>query len=167
MTTRKLTFSAVLVAIGVVLGNIVYIPIGVSKCFPIQHAINFISAISLGPVLGSLIGFTISLMRNILGTGSILAFPGSMIGALLAGLVYKRTRNKYMAGLGEIVGTGIIGGLVSFPLAKIFLGKEVLAFFFVYPFLISSASGVIVGILLDKTIDFKSVVDGDRTLRRV
>ena len=46
--TKKLTMAAMFVAIGVVLGNIIYIPVGVSKCFPIQHAINVLAATILG-----------------------------------------------------------------------------------------------------------------------
>ncbi len=90
--TKRLTMAAMFVAIGVILGNVVYIPVGVSKCFPIQHAINVMSAVILGPGYGVLIAFVISLLRNILGTGSLLAFPGSMIGALLAGFAYKYTK---------------------------------------------------------------------------
>lgn len=33
---KKLTMAAMFVAIGVILGNIIYIPVGVSKCFPMQ-----------------------------------------------------------------------------------------------------------------------------------
>jgi len=43
MQTKKLTFSALLVAIGVMAGNIIYIPVGAAKCFPVQHTINVIS----------------------------------------------------------------------------------------------------------------------------
>ena len=159
MKTRKMTLGAMLVSIGVVLGNILYIPVGMSKCFFVQHSINLIAGISFGPAYAVAIAFLISLIRNILGTGSLLAFPGSMIGALLVGLVYKRTKNKYLAGLGEVFGTGILGGLVSFPLAKIFMGKEVLALFFVYPFILSSIGGNLIGLVLMKLIDFERLLE--------
>ncbi len=162
MQTRKLTFSAILIAIGVILGNLIYIPVGMSKCFPVQHTINFIAAISLGTGQGVAIAFLISLIRNILATGSLLAFPGSMIGALVAGFLYSRTRKKSMAALGEVIGTGLIGGLLAFPIAKYIMGKEVLALFFVYPFLLSTIGGTLIGIALDRIIDFRSLIgDGD------
>lgn len=148
MNIRKLTLSAMFVALGVVLGNIIYIPVGVSKCFPIQHTINVLSAILLGPGFSVSIAFIISLLRNLLGTGSLLAFPGSMIGAFLAGILYKKFKNKYLAAGGEIIGTGIIGGLLAFPISKFVMGNEVLAFFFVYPFLLSTVGGSIVALLL-------------------
>ncbi len=162
MKTRKLTFAALLVSIGVILGNLVYIPIGMSKCFPIQHAINLISAVSLGPVFSVSIAFVISLIRNILGPGSLLAFPGSMIGALLAALIYKYSSNKILAGVGELIGTGLLGGLLAYPLASYFMAKELALLFYVYPFFISSLGGVILGLILLKLIDFEKLVNKDR-----
>jgi energy coupling factor transporter S component ThiW len=70
-------------------GHLIYIPVGVAKAFPIQHLINILSAVLLGPAYALWNAFAISLLRNLLGTGSLLAFPGSMIGALLAGLLYQ------------------------------------------------------------------------------
>jgi len=69
MDTKKMTFSALLIAMGVFLGNLIFIPIGVAKCFPVQHAINVISAVILGPFYSVTIAFSISLLRNIIGTG--------------------------------------------------------------------------------------------------
>ena len=151
--SRKLTISAMFVSLGVVLGNIIYIPVGVSKCFPMQHTINILSAITLGPVYSIIIAFLISLIRNILGVGSLLAFPGSMIGACLAGIIYKKTKINYLAAIGEVFGTGILGGLAAFPIAKYILGKEILAYFFVYPFILSSAGGAIIALILMKTLE--------------
>jgi len=150
MNIKKLTYSAMFVSLGVVLGNVIYIPVGVSKCFPIQHTINIITAIFLGPLPSTLIAFLISLIRNIMGTGSLLAFPGSMIGAFLAGIFYHKMHNKYFAIIGEVIGTGIIGGLLAFPIAKFIMGKNVLAFFFVYPFLLSTVGGAIIALVLLK-----------------
>lgn len=148
MKTKQLTFSALLIAIGVLSSHLIYIPIGPSKCFPVQHAINVISAITLGPwyALGN--AFLISLLRNILGTGSILAFPGSMIGALFAGVLYKKFSNMLIALTGEILGTGLIGALAAYPLAKIILGKNIPLFFFVTPFAISTIGGSIIAYAL-------------------
>lgn len=148
MNTKKLTLAAMFISLGVILGNFIYIPIGVSKCFPVQHTVNVLSAIILGPSFSLAIAFSISLLRNLLGTGSLLAFPGSMIGAFLAGLIYKKSNNKYFAVGGEIIGTGIIGGIVAFPIAKYIMGNEVIAFFFVYPFLISTIGGSIIALFM-------------------
>ena len=37
MQTRKLTSAALLIAIGTLSAHLIYIPAGVSKCFPVQH----------------------------------------------------------------------------------------------------------------------------------
>ncbi|HYE83382.1 MAG TPA: energy coupling factor transporter S component ThiW [Clostridia bacterium] len=145
MQTKKLTFSALLVAIGTMAGNIIYIPVGAAKCFPVQHTINVISGVLLGPWYAVANAFLISLLRNVLGTGSLLAFPGSMVGAFLAGFLYLKSGKKAWAVLGEVFGTGILGGLLAFPIAKIILGKDVAAFYFVIPFLISTIGGSIIG----------------------
>lgn len=141
METRKLTFTALFMAVGVLSAHLVYIPVGVSKCFPIQHAINVLLAVLLGTRYSVGAAFGVSVLRNILGTGSLLAFPGSMFGAALAGILYSRTRSIWGALAGEIIGTGIIGGLIAYPVAKYFLGSGVGAMFFVVPFLISTAGG--------------------------
>lgn len=154
MKTRKMTLSSLLIAIGVIAGNIIFIPVGAAKCFPIQHTINIISAVILGPSYSVATAFCISLLRNILGTGSLLAFPGSMIGALLAGILYQKTNKVPLAILGEIFGTGILGGLVAFPIAYLIMGKKVAALFFVTPFLISTIGGSIIAYFLIKAWDF-------------
>ena len=48
MQTRKLTSAALLIAIGTLSAHLIYIPAGVSKCFPVQHAINVMGAVRTG-----------------------------------------------------------------------------------------------------------------------
>jgi len=151
MQVRKLTFTALFIAIGVVSAHVVYIPIGVSRCFPVQHAINVLLAVLLGTRYSVSAAFGTSVLRNILGTGSLLAFPGSMIGAALSGFLYKKTNHILGAIVGEIVGTGILGGMVAFPIAKYLIGSQVGAFFFVIPFLVSTTGGSIIAYVVYKT----------------
>ncbi|HMM19140.1 MAG TPA: energy coupling factor transporter S component ThiW [Selenomonadales bacterium] len=151
MSIRKLTFTALFITIGVVSAHLVYIPVGVAKCFPVQHAINVLLAVLLGTRYSVSAAFGISLLRVLLGTGSLLAFPGSMFGAALAGILYKRTNHILGAVIGEIVGTGVIGGLAAYPVAKFLVGSPVGAFFFIIPFLISTAGGSLIAYLLYQT----------------
>ncbi len=146
MNIKKLTTASLLAAIGVASGHILYVPVGASKVFPVQHTINLLSGVFLGPGYAVAVAFTISLMRNLLGTGSLLAFPGSMIGALLAGLLFRRTKSALLAMLGEIIGTGIIGGIVAYPVAAFIMGREAAVLFFVTPFLLSSTVGAVIGL---------------------
>ncbi|MBT9156565.1 MAG: hypothetical protein DDT37_01552 [Firmicutes bacterium] len=148
MHTKKLTLAALLIAIGVATAHLVVFPLEVARIFPIQHAINVVAGVLLGPWWAVGVAFSTSLMRNILGTGSPLAFPGSMIGAFLAGAVYARTRCGLKAVAGEVFGTGILGALLAFPVARFLLGRDVAALFFVVPFLASSSAGAVLGYLL-------------------
>ncbi len=153
MQLRKLTSASLLIAIGTLSAHLIYIPAGVSKCFPVQHAINVMGAVLLGPDYAVAIAFLISCLRNMFGTGSLLAFPGSMIGALLAGLAYKHYKNIPAAMAGEIFGTGIVGGLAAWLLASALLGSKAVAWFFIPPFLVSTIGGsIIAGLLLKSGI---------------
>ena len=151
MQVKKLTSAALLIAIGTLSAHLIYIPAGVSKCFPVQHAINVLGAVLLGPDYAVAIAFVISCLRNMFGTGSLLAFPGSMIGALLAGLAYKQWRNLPAAMTGEIIGTGILGGLTAWLIASTLLGRKAVAWFFIPPFLVSTIGGSIIARLLLKS----------------
>jgi energy coupling factor transporter S component ThiW len=151
MQTARLTLSALLIAIGTLTANLFYIPAGISKCFPVQHCINVLAAILLGPSYATGIGFVIALLRNMFGLGSLLAFPGSMIGAFCAGILYARFKNVKSAMFGEIFGTGILGGFVSFLIAQYVLGKATVAWFFIPPFLVSTIGGSAIAGLLIKS----------------
>ena len=92
--------------------------------------------------------FVTSLLRNLMGTGTLLAFPGSMCGALLCGLLYKYGKHLPYAYLGELFGTSVIGGLLSYPVATLLMGSESAVFGFVMPFFISSLGGTILAVFL-------------------
>ena len=53
-----------------------------------------------------------------------------------------------MAYIGESIGTGIIGGLVAFPMATLIMGKEAALFAYVMPFMISSLGGATISIMV-------------------
>ena len=143
----KLVLSGMFVALAVVLSTF-SIPVGGSKCFPIQHMVNVLAAVFLGPWDGVGIAFCTSLIRNILGTGTLLAFPGSMIGALCCGLVYKHTGKLTLTYIAEVIGTGILGGLLAYPVAAFVMGKEVALFVYVVPFLVSTIGGTVIAAVL-------------------
>lgn len=157
-STQKLSYSGLLIALGVVTGSLFYIPVGAAKAFPIQHLINVISAVLLGPAWAVGNAFCISLLRNIMGTGSLLAFPGSMIGALLAGLLYQKTKKTLFALVGEVFGTGIIGALVSYPIAKYLIGIDKGTFFFITPFMLSTLAGSIIAYIMLKALSYTSLL---------
>ena len=136
------------VAIAVAGSAFVSFPAGIARAYPIQHAVNVLAAIMLGPIPALTIAFMTGLVRLLTGTGSLLAFPGGMIGAYLAGLMYKRFGKSVFAAIGEVIGTGLIAPFFAIPYAKILMGTTITTFFLVPPFLISSFSGAALGILL-------------------
>lgn len=145
---RKLTIAAMLVAVAVV-GSLFSIPMFGSKCSPVQHMVNVLGAVFLGPGYAFGMAFVASLLRNLLGLGTLLAFPGSMIGALLCGLLYKAWPRLPVAYAGEVFGTGILGGMASYPVAALLMNNASAALFtFVPSFLLSTAVGAAISVLV-------------------
>lgn len=147
--SNKLAISGLLIAIATIFGTF-SIPIFGAKMSPVQHFVNVVSAVVLGP--GYAIGnaFITSTLRNILGTGSLLAFPGSMIGAVLAGLAYRKFKDIRSALTGEIIGTGILGALAAYPIATLVLGKEVALYVYIMPFSVSCIGGALLAYIFLK-----------------
>ena len=126
VSAKKLALAGMFCALCVV-GSVFSFPMFGSKCAPVQHMVNVLCAVLLGPWWGVGVAFVASLLRNLLGLGSLMAFPGSMFGALLC-------------------------GLCAYPVAIFLMGKSAgdIAFYaYIVPFLISTGVGaVIAGILV-------------------
>ena len=88
VNTKKLALAAVFAAIAVV-GSTFSVPVFGSKCAPVQHLVNVLCAVFLGPAYGVAAAFIASVIRNLMGLGSLLAFPGSMCGAFLSGYLIR------------------------------------------------------------------------------
>ena len=130
---RKLAVAGMMTALGVVLSTF-YIPVGVSKCFPVQHLLNVLAGIFLGPWYALGFSFCTALIRNLMGTGSLLAFPGSMVGAFCC-------------------------GMLCYPVARFLMGNaEAALFTYVMPFFISTLGGsALAAILLAALYQSKAV----------
>lgn len=155
MKTKDVARAVILVAVAVALSPF-FIPVGISKCFPAQHMVNVIGAVMLGPWYAVAVAFAAAVIRNIMGLGTLLAFPGGMIGALLAGLAYRYTKNTWAAGVGEVIGTGLLGALVSvWIVGPVFMGRQMAVATMVVAFSVSTVGGTIIGLtalrLLKKT----------------
>ena len=144
---RKLCFAGLLVAVAVI-GSLLVIPVFGAKCSPVQHMVNVTAAVLLGPGYALGMGFAAALIRNLLGLGTLLAFPGSMIGALLSGLAYRIFPKLSAAYAGEVFGTGVLGAIASYPVAALLMGNSTAALFtFVPSFLASTVVGAAVSVL--------------------
>ena len=151
LSVKKLALAGMFCALAVV-GSVFSFPIFGSKCAPVQHMVNILCAVLLGPYYGVGVAFVASLLRNLLGLGSLMAFPGSMFGALLCGLTYHNAKQLLPTLVAEVFGTSILGGLCAYPVAILLMGKSAgdIAFYaYIIPFLVSTAGGaVIAGVLL-------------------
>nr|WP_325190685.1 energy coupling factor transporter S component ThiW [uncultured Selenomonas sp.] len=146
--TRKRTYAGILTAIAV-LGSVLSFPVLGSRCAPVQHLVNILAAVLLGPFWGIGVAFAASLLRNITGLGSLMAFPGSMIGALCCGIVYHCTRRIGITCLAEALGTGILGALAAYPVAAVLMGLNPTSYtVYILPFLISTGVGSAAAFLL-------------------
>ena len=159
---QRLTAMAVLVAIGTVSSQFIWFPAGIAKAYPVQHAINVLAAVLFGPLPAVTVAFLIGVLRNLLGVGTIFAFPGGMVGALLAGWLYRRKRLIRFAAAGEMIGTGIFGSLLSVPMARIFFGEAKAVLAFVPGFLVSSTAGAIIGVIIVRYLQ-KLPLNGGRS----
>lgn len=158
ISLRKITIIGLLVAVGTIAAPF-SIPVGVAKVYPVQHTINVIMAVLFGPGPAVTAAVLTSTIRNLMGTGTLLAFPGSIFGALLAGLAYRYVKRDYMAVVGEILGTGFLGALVAVPLAKWLLGFAGVALALIIPFFLSSIVGAIMGVVILRLMKKTGVVN--------
>ena len=148
--TKKLAIAGVFCAVAVV-GSLFSFPVLGSKCAPVQHMVNILCGVLLGPGYALGTAFAAALVRNLLGLGSLMAFPGSMFGALVCGVVYAKTKSIPGTLLGEVFGTAVLGGLCAYPVAVLFMGQSAadLAFYaYIIPFLISTAAGAFLSAVL-------------------
>ena len=163
-TTRKLAMAGVLTAVAVV-GSLLSVPVAGSKCAPVQHMVNILSAVMLGPWWGVGIAFCASLLRNLMGIGSLMAFPGSMVGALCCGVMYKISKKLSLTCIAEALGTGILGGLAAYPVAKLLMGLEPAGVcVYMIPFLISTVAGSILAFVLVTVLEKGGVLKQLKTM---
>ena len=159
-TTKKIAIAGMLIAIGVI-GGAWSFPIGASKCAPVQHMVNILAATTLGPWYGIIMAFITSCIRLAKVTGTLMAFPGSMCGAFLAGVLcmafkkmnFPKKENVFGNGtlgaiIGELFGTAVIGGMLAYPVATMIMGKEAALFTYVFPFVVSTLGGTIIGTIV-------------------
>ena len=158
VNTKKLVLTAIFAAVAVV-GSMFSFPVFGSKCAPVQHLVNVLCAVFLGPGWGLAAAFIASVIRNITGLGTPLAFPGSMCGALLSGLLYKQFKVLPAAWVGEIFGTAVIGGIMAYPIASAIMGNANAALLtFVVPFLISTVGGTIIAAIITLALHSRGVI---------
>lgn len=135
LNLKKVILMGIIIAIGVVISPMLRFQ---GFC-PTQHFINVIAAVFLGPLYAFICAVLIGVIRMSLMAVTPLALTGAVFGALLSGILYKVSGKKIiLAVIGEVVGTGIIGSMISFPVMKFIMGSEKVSLFYYTPLFISA-----------------------------
>lgn len=135
----KMVTLAMMVALGVVISPILRIE---GMC-PMAHLINIVCSVLLGPWYSLSCAALIATIRMATMGIPPIAFTGAIFGAFLSGVLYRMSKGKILfAVIGEVIGTGIIGAVISYPVMEIFWGKEGLTWLFYVP---SFVCGTLIG----------------------
>ena len=132
--TRKMVLTAMMACLAFVLNTFVYFP----AMAPFQHFVDVMAAVFLGPWYACAAAFICGIMRMMSGR-TIQAVAGAVFGPLLGGFLYRRTKSLFLTFVGEVIGTGIVGALVSYPLMKLFYGLDAQQWYYYVPFYTPSA----------------------------
>lgn len=135
----RMLVLAMLIALGVVISPILRFE---GMC-PMAHFINIVCSVLLGPWYSLLCATLIGIIRMATMGIPPLALTGAIFGAFLSGVFYRLSKGKILfAVLGEIIGTGIIGAIISYPVMSLLWGKEGISWLFYVP---SFICGTLIG----------------------
>ena len=135
----KMITLSMLIALGVVISPI----LRVEGMCPMAHFINIVCSVFLGPWYSLLCATLIGVIRMATMGIPPIALTGAIFGAFLSGVFYRLFKGRIIfAVLGEIIGTGIIGAIMSYPVMTFLWGKEGLSWLFYVP---SFICGTLIG----------------------
>lgn len=127
---------------------------------PTAHFINIVCSVFLGPWYSFLNGIITAFLRMSLLGIPPLAITGQVFGAILSGIFYRKSKGSLLfAVIGEILGTGVIGALVSYPVMKLFYGTGDITWYYYLPsFIIATIIGGSVAFIFLKTLQKSKVL---------
>lgn len=134
ITTKKMIFTSMLACLAFVLNTFVYFP----AMAPFQHFVDVLAAVFLGPWYACAAAFLCGIMRMLSGR-TIQAVTGAVFGPVIGGILYKKTKNIWLVFVGEVIGTGFLGAMASYPLMKLFYELDAQSPFYYIPFYIPAA----------------------------
>lgn len=119
-----------MVAMGVVISPI----LRVEGLCPMAHFINIVCSVFLGPWYSLLCAIMIGIIRMMFMGIPPLALTGAIFGAFLSGVLYRLSKGNLLAAvIGEIIGTGLIGSILSYPVMTFIWGRTGLTWAFYVP----------------------------------
>lgn len=150
MNPLRMVTLSMFVAIGVVISPL----LRVEGLCPTAHLVNIVAAVFLGPWYALLNATLIAIIRMTLMNIPPLAITGAVFGAFLSGFLYRMSKGRIWAAvLGEIIGTGLIGSVVSYPVMTLLYGKTGLTWMFYVPsFLLATLMGGSVAFIFLNTL---------------
>ena len=146
-TTKKLALAGVLTALAIV-GGFISVPVAGSKCAPVQHMVNILAAVTLGPAWGVGICILCKFTPQSARPRKPYGFPWKhgrcfMLWSCLQNahlksyLPCRSDRNRFL------------GALAAYPVALYLMGIAPAGLFvYVVPFLISTVAGSILAFIL-------------------
>ena len=153
--TRKMVLTAMMACLAFILNTFVYFP----AMAPFQHFVDVVAAVFLGPWYACAAAFLCGIMRMMSGR-TFQAVAGAVFGPILGGLLYRKTKSIWLTVVGEVIGTGIIGALVSYPLMRLFYGLDAQNPLYYIPFYTPSAVvGGIMGVMAVLLLKRAKVLD--------
>ncbi|MGQ0550454.1 MAG: energy coupling factor transporter S component ThiW [Armatimonadota bacterium] len=159
MQTHRLVLAALFAALPVALSFFPgAFPVAGARVLPWQHTINAVAGVLIGPWYAALAATVAAILRNALGVGTPLAFPGGIPGALVVGFAYLLWRRDWVALL-EPIGTGFIGATIgALVVAPQVMGRGIPLMTLMGLFLASSIPGAILGYIVLRALKRTGVV---------
>lgn len=148
---------AMMVAIGVVISPILRIE---GMC-PMAHVINIVCSVFLGPWYSLLCATLVGVIRMMFMGIPPLALTGAVFGAFLSGVFYRLSRGNILAAVfGEVVGTGVIGSIVSYPVMTYIWGRTDLTWIFYVPsFIMATLMGGAIAFIFLKALSKNGMLE--------
>ncbi|MGA2308779.1 MAG: energy coupling factor transporter S component ThiW [Candidatus Bathyarchaeia archaeon] len=128
---KKLTVAIIFAGLGIAISPFAGFLVFGTIANPTQHMINAILGVLLGPFWAVIAAIIIGTTRNMLGIGTLFAFPGGIPGGLVVGSTYwilerfkVSEKTRLTAALTEPIGTLLIGVPIALFVFAPWLGTQ-------------------------------------------